>query len=109
MKKIIISEKKNPAQRRLMSALESYLTNDVNVLLTNGSIGSVLQDCVEYVLSVENFEKQKFSEIYNIGKLVKVKIMIDPNMRCDDNKIILKKDETILDEIEVVDELNELL
>ena len=47
--------------------------------------------------------------MYKLGKLYELQIMVDPYMRWDDNKIILKIDDLVIEEIEIIDEENILI
>lgn len=108
-------EKYTQVQKQFMTELKSYITSEVNLLITNGNLASVLQDSTEYksdlneiLYNVLNSENEKF-KMYKLGKLDNLQIMVDPYMRWDDNRIILKYDDLVIEEIEIIDDGNMLL
>jgi len=116
MKTIKIEEntKYLAAQKYLIAELKSYITSDVNTLTTNGNLATCLQDCAGY--NLENLEVPKLeagedgkAKQYKLGSLEGLQIIVDPYMLWTDNRIILKNDETIVEEIKVIDETDSLL
>lgn len=107
MKTIEIKESKN--LQEFFSELKLYLTDDVNTIITNGIIGTVMQDFLEFELKCTNildFSNLDFSLGYEVGKFDGKTLKINPTMRWDDNRIILKNDEEVIEEIEVVGDIN---
>lgn len=116
MKKIEINsgEKYNQIMIQFITELKSYITNDMNLLITNGNIATLLQEFSEYKLGEGEIKNEMKTEdgkpkMYKLGKLDELQIMVDPYMRWDDNKIILKNNDFIIDEIEIIDDENILI
>jgi hypothetical protein len=116
MKKIEIKsdEKYTQIQNQFITELKSYITSDANLLITNGNLAALLQDFSEYKLGEDEIKNEMKSEdgkpkMYKLGKLDELQIMVDPYMRWDDNKIILKNNDMIIEEIEIIDEENILI
>jgi len=86
--------------------LKSYINADVNQLITNGNIGVILQDLQGYrldfnknVMVSEDGKPKK----YKMGKFDGLQVIIDPYMRWDYNKIVLKNDDKIVENIDIID------
>ena len=96
---------------KFIDELKSYFTNDVNILITNGNLASVLQYSKDYKLEMENIKIDLDGKYktYKIGKLENIQMMVDPNMKWTDNRIILKNDDILIEEIEVIDQENLLM
>lgn len=116
MKKIEINsgKKYNQIMIQFITELKSYITNDMNLLITNGNIATLLQEFSEYKLGEGEIKNEMKTEdgkpkMYKLGKLDELQIMVDPYMRWDDNKIILKNNDFIIDEIEIIDDENILI
>ena len=112
MKKIEVVGSYIESQKKLFDELTSYITEDVNILLTNGNMASILQDSVSFEL-VDSIKESMMSDdgkpkIYKLGNFGKTQVLVDPYMRWDDNRIFLKCDENIVDEI-IVDDKNGVL
>jgi len=88
------------------SDLKSYITSDVNQLITNSNVASLLADSDNYEIDKVNDEINESTKpkIYKSGKFDGIQIMVDPYMSWDNNRIILKNNEIIIDEIKVIDE-----
>jgi hypothetical protein len=104
-------EKYTQIQKQFITELKSYITSDVNILITNGNLATFLQDFSEYKLGEDEIKNEMKSDdgkpkMYKLGKLDELQIMVNPYMRWDDNKIILKNGEKIVEEIEIVDKEN---
>ena len=107
-------EKYTQIQKQFITELKSYITSDVNILITNGNLAALLQDFSEYKSSEDEIKNEMKSDdgkpkMYKLGKLDDLQIMVNPYMRWDDNKIILKNGEEIVEEIEIIDEENILI
>jgi|SRR5574344_1442174 hypothetical protein len=116
MKKIEIksNEKYTQIQKQFITELKSYITSDVNLLITNGNLAALLLYFSDYKLGENEIKDEMKSEngkpkMYKLGKLDELQIMVDPYMRWDDNKIILKNDDLVIEEIEIIDEENILI
>jgi len=101
-------------QESFISEIKTYVTKDVNVLLTNGNLATIIQDSAGYNLENLNVPKLQKGEdgrakIFKLGKLEDLQIMVDPYMRWDDNRILLKNDEIIIEEIEIIDKNDSLI
>ena len=70
---------------------------------------SVIQDSFDYKLKVK-LEKNKngTAKNYPMGQFDNVSIVVNPYMRWDDNRILLKNNENIIHELEIIDE-NDML
>ena len=115
MKKIEFKhEKYTEAHKKFITELKSYITSDVNLLITNGNLGALLQDFSDYKLGEDEIKNEMKSEdgkpkMYKLGKLGELQIMIDPYIRWNDNRIILKNNELVIEEIEIIDDENILI
>jgi len=110
MKTIKIKQANNMSsiQNQLYDDLKTYLTDDVNVIVTNGNLSAVLQDSCGYELNhikdqILNFSSNEKPKLYNTGSFEKIQLMVDPYMKWDDNRFILMNEEVVVEEIEVVD------
>ena len=107
MKTIEITQKSYvDAQKFLFEEIKNSLTN-VDTILTNGNIASLLQDDFEYALNAsENklvADENGRAKIYSLGKFKNVEIFVDPYMLWTDARIILKNKEEIVEELLIVD------
>lgn len=89
---------------------ESAEGNNCNKIITNGNIGSLLQDVVNYSINNEHtpIESSKIEEkdgekVYNMGKIDDMELIIDALMLWDDNKIFLYDNKELKETIEVID------
>ena len=110
MKTIEIKQtnKLSSMQNHLYDELKSYLTDDVNVIVTNGNLAAVLQYSYGYELKpikdqISNFSSDEKLKLYNIGSFEKIQLMVDQYMKWDDNRFILMNEDVVVEEIEVVD------
>ena len=94
-------------QKNFCEELKSYLTSDVNIIVTNGNLATVLQDSTSYAIdaNIPVLEKggDGRAKLYNLGNFENIQVMVDPYMRWDDNRIFFKNDDTIIEEIEITD------
>ena len=58
-------------------------------IITNLKLGSVLADCVEYTQNKIMNTLSSNGETYSSGSIYHINVMIDPNMKWDDTRIIL--------------------
>jgi hypothetical protein len=66
--------------------------SSVKKIITNGKLGSVLSDCKEFTQNKSFQLSYNWTHVpentYYVGNLGDINVMIDPNMRWDDNRII---------------------
>ena len=91
-------------QKELFDEVEIMIDSDVVEIVTNGNLGSVLQDCMSYELVHKKIEKDLDDKLvkYSIGQIYNVQLYIDAHMSWEDNRILFKKDNNT-DELEIID------
>jgi len=113
MKTIEITQTKfREAQKYFTDEINKIISEDVDEILTNGNLASVILDSMGYSLdnntTLEKDENGKAKK-YPMGTISGKQLLVDPYMRWDDNRILLKdKDENIINEIKIIDE-NDML
>ena len=84
-------------------------TIELDRIVTNGSLGSVLQDNISFTINNNsNIYSSDQPEVkYKIGSLFNNNVFVDPMMRWDDNRIIfIGEDDEISFVLEINDENN---
>ena len=84
--------------KELESTIKKY---DVDNIVSNGNICSVIKESSSYK-PVPKLTKNK--KIYTLGKFKNMILNVDAMMLWTDNRIILRKSNTIVDEISIVDD-----
>jgi hypothetical protein len=98
-------------QQGIVDMIKEYAEgNNCNKIITNGNIGSVLQDVVNYSINNEHtpieslkIEEKDGKKIYNMGKIEDMDLIIDALMLWNDNKIFLYNNDELKETIEVID------
>lgn len=78
---------------------DAIIENKVDHIITNVRMGSILQDSVEYSVWIplnNILSTPRTPEPYLIGNYSSRKVFVDPFMRWDDNRIIIKYDKSQL-------------
>lgn len=75
--------------------------NDINNIISNGNICSVLQDDLLYKVKDKLKKDERF---YSIGEYNNIELLVDSLQPWTDNRIILRNDNIIIEEIEIIDE-----
>jgi len=88
--------------------LNKIITPETNTIITNANIASVLQDSVDYKVCKTTDDSNK-TKNYIIGTFNESRLFVDPQQSWIDNRIILKKDNKLVDEINVNDENGNLI
>ena len=78
----------------------------INSIVSNGNICSVLQDDLLYSLKDKLNKDERY---YSIGDYNKIDLVVDTLQLWTDNRIILRNDDTIIEEIEIIDEESMLI
>lgn len=91
-------ETTHAVQRKLITKI-AYASNFIategrvgpaQYLITNGGLAATLQDIAGYTLNPVNGAKlNPNGQLYPVGKIGDISIYVDPNMRYDDNRIVL--------------------
>ncbi len=86
----------NDIVKLFISKISMYLKRyDVEEIITNSKIGTVLQDDNRFIYEPLNnvLSIAHKPDPYLIGNLYNIKVKVDPNMRWDDDRIIPKGSE----------------
>lgn len=104
----ITQEKIQDAQiyfyEELKKIVESF---DVNNMITNGNIATVIQDSIHYTLNPNATKVPNLvidQTIYLLGEFLNLKLYVDTMMRWDDCTIYLKKDDDTICKVIIYDE-----
>lgn len=100
--KIVINEKHyRDAINQLFTEFDKILLkNSVNKIISNGNISPLFQDSINYSLCPSNVQQS----IYPIGIYNNYELYVDPHQLWSDNRIILKFNDEIILEVEIVDD-----
>ncbi len=91
-------------QRKLVAKINNasnFIATDGRVgpaqyLVTNGNLGSVIQDIAQYTISPTTAGKlNNNGQLYPMGNLGPIAIYVDPYMRWDDNQIFLGRKNSV--------------
>ena len=104
MKRIEITQiTHRKALEQLCDELNLIISNnndEINNIVSNGNICSTLQEHSLYTLKDKLKKDERY---YSIGEYNKVDLIVDTLQLWTDNKIVLRNDNTIIEEIEIVD------
>ena len=110
MKKIEITQTNyRQALKQLCDELNMLISDNndkINIIVSNGNICSVLQDDILYTLKDKLKKGERF---YSIGEYDKINLIVDTLQLWTDNRIILRNDDTIIEEIEIIDDESMLI
>lgn len=95
-------------ERTYMSILKDIYNiiisyNDVNIILTNCYLGSVLLDYSKFNPYKLKDSISHVGKIYPIGQLDNIIVYVDPFMKVGDNIIYLKNNDETIETIEIKD------
>jgi len=109
MKKIEITQTSHrQALKQLCDELNLIISdnNKINKIISNGNICSVLQDDILYSLKDKLNKDERY---YSIGEYDNIDLFVDTLQLWTDNIIILRNDDTIIEEIEIIDDESMLI
>jgi len=114
MKTIKIAESKyTESLKHLTTELNEIIDkNIINSMVTNGNIASILQDSLFYSLNSQKSsrdENDKSLPFFQLGIFYNLPLIVDQLQKWNDNKIYLKKEDEIIEIIEIEDENDILL
>ena len=110
MKRIEITQTNHKQSlKQLSDNLNMFIlenANNINNIVSNGNICSVLQDDLLYTLKDKLKKDERY---YSIGEYNNIELFVDTLQLWTDNRIILKNDDIVIEEIEIVDDESMLI
>jgi hypothetical protein len=89
-----------------LNKIISENVNNINNIVSNGNICSVLQDDLLYTLKDKLKKDERY---YSIGEYNNIELFVDTLQLWTDNRIILKNHDIVIEEIEIIDDESMLI